>query len=230
MNFSASGEAEKMAWLAALSKAAGQRQSAANDTVFGSGAGRPSVRAIGKKPDLVVSAGAAQLPVAKSAAASPKPAAAAPAPSAAPAEAASPAAAAAAAGGSLAIKTAAAATQVTSAMGSAAANEKLKAKLAGGGVKLPGATGTGQTLCTVCALPVYKMEELVVDKAIMHKRCFQCTHCHRQLTLGNFAAVNKTLYCKVHYFELFSTNGGKYDKAFVRWPPALPSPPRARKH
>jgi hypothetical protein len=70
------------------------------------------------------------------------------------------------------------------------------------------------TRCSVCDIPVYKTEQVIVDKVVMHKQCFQCEHCKRQLTMGNFACINSTLYCKAHYFELFSTNGGKYEKAF----------------
>ncbi|KAH9260015.1 hypothetical protein BASA81_001787 [Batrachochytrium salamandrivorans] len=69
--------------------------------------------------------------------------------------------------------------------------------------------------CVVCNSPVYKMEEVIVDKMMMHKQCFQCEHCKRQLTMGNFACINGGMfYCKPHYFEVFSQSGGKYEKAF----------------
>jgi len=58
------------------------------------------------------------------------------------------------------------------------------------------------------------MDELVVDKNVMHKKCFVCSHCKRQLSLGNFTLANNMLFCKVHYIELFKTSGGKYEQAF----------------
>jgi UDP-N-acetylglucosamine/UDP-N-acetylgalactosamine diphosphorylase len=45
----------------------------------------------------------------------------------------------------------------------------------------------------------------------MHTYCFKCEHCKRQLTLGNFAAVNQVFYCKTHFVEIFKKAGGKYD-------------------
>ncbi|GBG31423.1 LIM domain-containing protein 2 [Hondaea fermentalgiana] len=70
--------------------------------------------------------------------------------------------------------------------------------------------GGGSTKCACCDKTVYKLEELQVDKTIMHKSCFKCAHCKRQLTLSNFAAVSNKLYCKTHFIELFHTAGGKY--------------------
>lgn len=76
------------------------------------------------------------------------------------------------------------------------------------------APATGSN-CVVCNSAVYKMEEVIVDRMMMHKQCFQCEHCKRQLTMGNFACINGNMfYCKPHYFEVFSQSGGKYEKAF----------------
>ena len=44
----------------------------------------------------------------------------------------------------------------------------------------------------------------------LHKGCFKCDHCNRQLTISNFAAVNGKNYCKTHYVELFKSSGGNY--------------------
>lgn len=70
--------------------------------------------------------------------------------------------------------------------------------------------GGGSKICECCGKSVYKLEELQVDKAILHKSCFKCAHCNRQLTLSNFAAVSNKLYCKTHFVELFHSAGGKY--------------------
>jgi hypothetical protein len=73
-----------------------------------------------------------------------------------------------------------------------------------------GKFGGGDPLCVVCEKRVYKMEEMTLENKPMHKTCFRCLTCDRQLSLGNFAAVAGKLYCKVHYFELFAQSGGKY--------------------
>jgi hypothetical protein len=73
-----------------------------------------------------------------------------------------------------------------------------------------GKFGGGDPPCVMCEKRVYKMEEMTLENKVMHKTCFRCLTCDRQLSLGNFAAVAGKLYCKVHYFELFSQSGGKY--------------------
>jgi hypothetical protein len=69
-------------------------------------------------------------------------------------------------------------------------------------------------MCTVCNNAVYKTEEMRIEKEVIHRDCFKCTHCNNKLSLSNFASVNKKYYCKPHYFSLFAEHGGKYDKAF----------------
>jgi hypothetical protein len=71
-----------------------------------------------------------------------------------------------------------------------------------------------QITCLVCQKAVFKMEEMMVDKMTMHKACFQCSHCKRVLSLGNFTMANGQLFCKPHYIELFKNSGGKYEAAF----------------
>ena len=41
--------------------------------------------------------------------------------------------------------------------------------------------GGGGTKCTVCTKTVYKLEEFILDGASMHKKCFKCDHCKRQV-------------------------------------------------
>ena len=57
---------------------------------------------------------------------------------------------------------------------------------------------------------MYKLEKITVDKMEMHKSCFKCAECHRQLTISNYAAINNTLYCKTHYIKMFKDSGGSY--------------------
>ena len=85
------------------------------------------------------------------------------------------------------------------------AEDALKAKLGNKFANL-GKTDT----CTLCGKNVYPTERMAVDKQVVHKMCFRCDHCHRQLTLSNFAAVNSKFFCKPHYLELFAKAGGKY--------------------
>jgi hypothetical protein len=81
------------------------------------------------------------------------------------------------------------------------AQRKLRLKLAGK-LTIP---VFKQNRCGVCEKTVYKMEEILVDNKSFHKRsCFRCNKCKRQLTLGNFAAVNQQLYCKTHCKFLFT--------------------------
>lgn len=88
------------------------------------------------------------------------------------------------------------------------AQRKLRLKLAGK-ISIP---VFKQSKCGVCEKTVYKTEEILVDNKPYHKRsCFRCNKCKRQLTLGNFAAVNKQLYCKTHYKEMFHEAGGRYE-------------------
>lgn len=66
--------------------------------------------------------------------------------------------------------------------------------------------------CSVCGKTVYPLEMITIAGMKMHKSCFKCKHCVRQLTISNFAEVNKTLYCKTHYEEIFKSAGGKFDQ------------------
>eukprot|EP00511_Aplanochytrium_stocchinoi_P007123 CAMPEP_0204839056 /NCGR_PEP_ID=MMETSP1346-20131115/32919_1 /ASSEMBLY_ACC=CAM_ASM_000771 /TAXON_ID=215587 /ORGANISM="Aplanochytrium stocchinoi, Strain GSBS06" /LENGTH=454 /DNA_ID=CAMNT_0051975517 /DNA_START=95 /DNA_END=1459 /DNA_ORIENTATION=+ len=65
--------------------------------------------------------------------------------------------------------------------------------------------------CQVCDKTVYATELIQVDDATLHKACFRCEECNGKLTLSNYASVNKKLYCKTHYFELFAKSGGSYE-------------------
>jgi len=186
ISVAASGEAEKAAWLASLNTAMGKIDEA-EGILERSGAGRKSVRTSGKIPIKVPVPGG--VPKQSFPGATPSVT-------------------------SMPIPNAAAPTTQNAAinvvpggLATQAANAKLAAKL---GDRFT----VAKVICVVCGQTVYKPEELIVDKAVMHKRCFQCAHCKRQLTMGNFACINSTFYCKTHYLELFAASGGKYDKAF----------------
>jgi uncharacterized membrane protein len=50
-------------------------------------------------------------------------------------------------------------------------------------------------------------EKLTADDIIFHKKCFQCSHCHGGLKLGNYASLEGKVYCKPHFKQLFATKG-----------------------
>ena len=68
-------------------------------------------------------------------------------------------------------------------------------------------------LCTQCQKKAYPMEQVVIEKQVMHKACFRCQHCHSVLRLGNFASLDGAFYCKPHFKQLFKTNGN-YNEGF----------------
>lgn len=53
--------------------------------------------------------------------------------------------------------------------------------------------------CITCGKPVYKMDELRVDKYLFHKTggCFKCLQCGCQLRSGSYAGLKGKFYCKV---------------------------------
>ncbi|CAH1787451.1 unnamed protein product [Owenia fusiformis] len=73
----------------------------------------------------------------------------------------------------------------------------------------------GDSMCKVCGKRVYEMEKQIADKAIYHKSCFRCNHCHRVLGLGNYASLEGQLFCKPHFIEIFKSKGN-YDEGFGR--------------
>jgi hypothetical protein len=62
--------------------------------------------------------------------------------------------------------------------------------------------------CIKCVKTVYPDDRIVVDKRIMHATCFRCAKCKTKLSLANYAELNGTEYCKVHFQEAFRMAGG----------------------
>ena len=75
--------------------------------------------------------------------------------------------------------------------------------------------GTAQDACAVCSKTVYAMERLEADKVVYHKVCFKCDVCKKTLSVGSYAALEGTIYCKIHFKQLFKTKGN-YDEGFGR--------------
>jgi hypothetical protein len=44
--------------------------------------------------------------------------------------------------------------------------------------------------CMNCQKVVYPTEKMSIDGKVLHKTCFTCKHCSRQLTMSGFAAVS----------------------------------------
>nr|XP_015209748.1 PREDICTED: uncharacterized protein LOC107078223 [Lepisosteus oculatus] len=70
-------------------------------------------------------------------------------------------------------------------------------------------------MCSSCLKPVYPMERMVAEKSVLHNNCFCCKHCHKKLSLQNYAALCGEFYCMFHYQQLFREKGN-YDEGFGR--------------
>ncbi|NWH59545.1 LIMD2 protein, partial [Geococcyx californianus] len=54
-------------------------------------------------------------------------------------------------------------------------------------------------LCASCLQPVYSMERVVTDNVCVHRSCFCCQVCGRNLSLQNYADLHGLFYCQAHY-------------------------------
>ncbi|KAJ3388836.1 Xin actin-binding repeat-containing protein 2 [Lobulomyces angularis] len=66
-------------------------------------------------------------------------------------------------------------------------------------------------VCIVCEKSVFQLEKAVADEKVYHKSCLRCGHCNKILSLGNYAALNGTMYCKPHFKQLFALKGNYSD-------------------
>ncbi|KAM9814046.1 LIM domain and actin-binding protein 1a [Neosynchiropus ocellatus] len=71
--------------------------------------------------------------------------------------------------------------------------------------------------CVACRKTVYPLERLVAHKQVYHKSCFRCVHCSAKLSLGNYASLHGSVYCKPHFSQLFKAKGN-YDEGFGHRP------------
>ncbi|XP_063284687.1 LIM domain and actin-binding protein 1 isoform X2 [Pelobates fuscus] len=67
--------------------------------------------------------------------------------------------------------------------------------------------------CFGCQKTVYPMERFLANQQVYHHSCFRCTHCSTKLSLGNYASLNGTVYCKPHFNQLFKSKGN-YEEGF----------------
>ncbi|XP_059811823.1 LIM domain and actin-binding protein 1a isoform X1 [Hypanus sabinus] len=72
-------------------------------------------------------------------------------------------------------------------------------------------------LCVTCQKTVYPMERLVANQQVFHNVCFRCSYCNMKLSLGSFASLHGSVYCKPHFSQLFKSKGN-YDEGFGHKP------------
>ncbi|KAM9859059.1 LIM domain and actin-binding protein 1-like [Aulostomus maculatus] len=71
--------------------------------------------------------------------------------------------------------------------------------------------------CVACLKTVYPLERLGALQHVYHKNCFRCVHCNTKLSLGNYASLHGSVYCKPHFSQLFKAKGN-YDEGFGHRP------------
>ncbi|XP_054834976.1 LIM domain and actin-binding protein 1 [Eublepharis macularius] len=71
--------------------------------------------------------------------------------------------------------------------------------------------------CFACKKTVYPMERLFANQQIYHISCFRCSYCNSKLTLGTYASLHGSIYCKPHFNQLFKSKGN-YDEGFGHKP------------
>ncbi|XP_035486785.2 LIM domain and actin-binding protein 1-like isoform X1 [Scophthalmus maximus] len=71
--------------------------------------------------------------------------------------------------------------------------------------------------CFACSKTVYPLERLMAHQHVYHKSCFRCVHCNTKLSLGNYASLHGSVYCKPHFSQLFKAKGN-YDEGFGHRP------------
>ncbi|KAK0395835.1 hypothetical protein QR680_001457 [Steinernema hermaphroditum] len=77
--------------------------------------------------------------------------------------------------------------------------------------------------CAICTDEVYLAEQLLVEKKIIHKRCFRCFYCEQPLRLGNYGtdraiteAYGIRFYCSQHLMLSFRDKVAKVEKQSKR--------------
>ncbi|XP_003939210.1 LIM domain and actin-binding protein 1 isoform X2 [Saimiri boliviensis] len=71
--------------------------------------------------------------------------------------------------------------------------------------------------CVECQKTVYPMERLLANQQVFHISCFRCSYCNNKLSLGTYASLHGSIYCKPHFNQLFKSKGN-YDEGFGHRP------------
>ncbi|XP_047967444.1 LIM domain-containing protein PLIM2b-like [Salvia hispanica] len=64
-----------------------------------------------------------------------------------------------------------------------------------------------QEKCANCKKTVYPLEKITVEGDFYHKNCFKCAHGGCLITPSSYAALDGTVYCKIHFAQLFKEKG-----------------------
>eukprot|EP00727_Mastigamoeba_balamuthi_P011182 m51a1_g6687 hypothetical protein (1010) ;mRNA; f:35863-39657 len=64
--------------------------------------------------------------------------------------------------------------------------------------------------CGNCGKTVYATERVDAAGMAFHRGCFVCSQCKCTLRTTEFCMINKTIYCKPHYMQIYQAKGG-YD-------------------
>ncbi|KAL1569049.1 LIM domain-containing protein WLIM2b [Salvia divinorum] len=64
-----------------------------------------------------------------------------------------------------------------------------------------------QEKCATCKKTVYPLEKITVEGDFYHKNCFKCAHGGCLITPSSYAALDGTVYCKIHFAQLFKEKG-----------------------
>jgi len=67
--------------------------------------------------------------------------------------------------------------------------------------------------CVCCNKTVYAMEKVLADGVTYCKNGFRCTNCKKALRLGNYASMERTLFCKPCFKKMFKEHGN-YSEGF----------------
>jgi cysteine/glycine-rich protein len=62
-------------------------------------------------------------------------------------------------------------------------------------------------MCVVCNTAVYVNDKIAMDGKGYHQICLRCNQCKCRLTIGNYAQMDGTPFCKTHFTEVFKRKG-----------------------
>ena len=106
------------------------------------------------------------------------------------------------------------ACRATGGRGGEAARQHGASGRGSGGARQAGAQSVeGLTDCFVCGKFCYAAERLAAGGRLFHKKsdghrgCFRCAQCDTPLNAANFSAAGKSVYCNVHFKQLFALTG-----------------------
>ncbi|XP_058009309.1 LIM domain-containing protein PLIM2b isoform X2 [Hevea brasiliensis] len=64
--------------------------------------------------------------------------------------------------------------------------------------------------CKACDNTFHFIEMATADGIPYHKTCFKCKHCNGLLVTSSYSSMDRVLYCKPHFEQLFKETGKLY--------------------